>query len=277
MRTLYVSDLDGTLFTSQKRLTDRSVEIINKCIEKGMMFTVATARMPFGCDYKLTSLNLATPAILTNGVFLYTFSNQQYVNVESIVKSAVPRVIEAFRKNDASCFMYAFSDNRISIYYDDEKLEEQTQYYSARALETCREVKLVRDNLEHVAGSRIVYMALTGTEAELLPIKDDLGGIPGVNFAFYLNIYNGLYCLEVFSANASKKNALGKLREHVDFDELVVFGDNLNDLSMIEIADRSYAPGNALPEVKVRVTEVLADCDNDGVAMQLAKEYGIAL
>lgn len=74
---------------------------------------------------------------------------------------------------------------------------------------------------------------------------------------------------------ASKKMALRKLRDLVECDEVVVFGDNLNDLSMIEIADRSYAPANALEEVKSRVNQVLESCDQDGVAKFLAKEWEV--
>ena len=59
------------------------------------------------------------------------------------------------------------------------------------------------------------------------------------------------------------------------YDEIVVFGDNLNDISMIEIADRSYAPENALPEVKQIVNRVLLDCDHDGVANFLAEEWNV--
>ena len=64
-----------------------------------------------------------------------------------------------------------------------------------------------------------------------------------------------------------------KLKEMIHSDEIVVFGDNFNDLSMIELSDRSYAPTNALPEVKEQVTEVLGDCDHDGVAEFLEKEW----
>lgn len=66
----------------------------------------------------------------------------------------------------------------------------------------------------------------------------------------YLNIYNQMYCLEIFSDRASKKNALLKLKEMLGADELVVFGDNYNDVPMIEIADRSYAPANAVLDIK---------------------------
>lgn len=275
MKTLYVSDLDGTLLNSQKKVTETSARLINACIERGMFFTVATARMPYGCDLRVASLNLDAPGILTNGVFLYDFSKKTYLHVEPIDAKAVAPALDAFKKHGRSCFLYAFGDGGISIFYEDAALANQTQYYSERALASCREVSLVEDSLKSASNSQVVYLALTGSEAELTPIKESLAGIEGIASAYYLNIYNGLYCLEVFSARASKKNALAKLRELVSFDELVVFGDNLNDLSMIEVADRSYAPANALPEVKARVTSVLEDNDHDGVAKFLAREWNI--
>ena len=60
MRTLYISDLDGTLLNSRKEITDYSSEIINSCIASGVLFSIATARMPYGCDYRLQKLHLGT-------------------------------------------------------------------------------------------------------------------------------------------------------------------------------------------------------------------------
>lgn len=275
MKTLYVSDLDGTLLNSKKQITPYTVRVLNACIEKGMLFTVATARMAYACDYRLEGIKLSTPGILTNGVFLYDFDSREYVSVEEMDRSLVPDVIGAFRRNGCSCFLYTLKNGRISIYYGDARLREQTQYYSEKALKNCEEVALVSDYMEKIKNAQVFYVALTGTGEQLAPVRRDLEKIPGVSCAYYLNIYNGMYCIEVFSGAASKKNALKKLQKLAGCDELVVFGDNLNDLSMIEIADRSYAPANALPEVKERVTAVLEDCDSDGVAKFLAREWGI--
>ena len=44
MKTLYVSDLDGTLLNSNTALTDTTIETINALVEEGMEFTFATAR-----------------------------------------------------------------------------------------------------------------------------------------------------------------------------------------------------------------------------------------
>ena len=67
---LYVSDLDGTLLNREKRVTTYTADMINQCIKRGMKFTVATARMPYGCDYRLRDIRINTPGILTNGVLI---------------------------------------------------------------------------------------------------------------------------------------------------------------------------------------------------------------
>lgn len=275
MNTLYVSDLDGTLLNSEKKVSDKSVELINQCIEKGMQFTVATARMPYGCDYMLQSLNLQTLGILMNGVIFYDFSKEKVIMAESILKVSAKNVIEIFKKNKLSCFVYLFNQQGINIYYDDEKLEEQTQYYSEKALKKCGEVRKVQDYDEVLNQGEVIYITYTGKKEILESICRQLQCISNIDYSFYLNVYNGLYCLEIFSNSANKKNALLKLKKMKCYDEIVVFGDNLNDVSMIEIADRSYAPENALPEVKQIVNRVLLDCDHDGVANFLAEEWNV--
>lgn len=96
-KILYVSDLDGTLFNSEKCISEKSTEIIRKCINEGMLFSIATARMPYGCDYRLEKLNLSVPGLLTNGVFLYDFSERRYIDVELVDVLAAVQVIDAFR------------------------------------------------------------------------------------------------------------------------------------------------------------------------------------
>lgn len=277
MKTLYVSDLDGTLFNSQKGVSALSVNHINQCVRQGMLFTVATARMPYGCDTRLERLDLHVPSILTNGVFLYDFMRGSYISVEAIPAEAAEKALEVFGRHGSSCFLYVYEAGGIGIFFDNPALESQTQYYSERAKEACREIRVVADLRRQLDGEdrQVVYLALTGDAGTLTPIRDELEAIEGLSVAYYLNIYNNLYCLEAFSAKASKKNALEKLSKLIEYDELVVFGDNLNDLSMIEVADRSYAPANALEIVKEKVTGVLDSNDNDGVAKFLAAEWGI--
>lgn len=272
MNTLYLSDLDGTLFTTKKSLSEKTIMLLNDCLAKNVNFAVATARMPYGCDYRLEPLNLTTPSILTNGVFLYDFSTHYYLGAKKMYPEAVFDVLEVFNEMDTGVFLYSFSQNQIQIYYNRKAMIKQRQYYSDRALKCCSKVDCQPDLKSFVSVSDIVYLACTDTEEKLKPIYTAIQKIKGVSCAFYLNIYNGLYCIEIFSDQATKKNALLELKSMLHCDEVVVFGDNLNDLSMFEVADRRYAVSNALDSVKELADEIIPSCDEDGVAAFIHKE-----
>lgn len=272
MKRIYLSDLDGTLFTSKKKLTEQTIRLLNECIGQGTLFAVATARMPYGCDHRLRGLNLNVPSILTNGVFLYDFFKKEYLSVKTIPAEQAHKVIEVFARFHTGMFVYTFEQNLISIHYNWPELKGQTQYYSERALESCKTVALCTQPDTVIEGDNAVYFACTGRKEQLEPIRDAVLKIDGIACAFYLNIYNGLYCIEIFSAQASKKHALLELKALLGCDETVVFGDNLNDLSMIEVADRSYAVENALEDVKIRTTDIIPSCDENGVARFIHKE-----
>ena len=92
-------------------------------------------------------------------------------------------------------------------------MASQTQYYSDRALECCKSVEYLSD-LSSVVKGLCLHLACTDTEEKLKPIHDAIADIPGISCAYYLNIYNGLYCIEIFSDRATKKHALLELKEN---------------------------------------------------------------
>jgi len=275
MRSLYISDLDGTLLNSNKEVTPYSAQVLNAFISGGGLFTVATARTSYGCDTRLLSLNLNTPAVLMNGVALYDFSKKQYVDARPLHPDSVASVEQVLNAHGLGAFLYALEDHRISLYYKNEDDLQHTQYYSQRAVEECRTIEQTPSFSTASQGRTTVYIALTGEQAQIEAVRGDIGGISGIKHAMYLNIYNGLYCLEIFSKDAGKAAALAQLKELLKPDEVVVFGDNHNDLSMMEIADRSYATANAIDEVKAAATAVIGSCDEDGVARLIQQEQGI--
>ena len=121
------------------------------------------------------------------------------------------------------------------------------------------------DLLDAADGRTIYYTALDEHE-KLLPVKNTIDSIDGVDYAFYEDTYTGKWFLEVFSAKASKSNGLRYLRERYGFDEVVAFGDNLNDLPMFSEADIKVAVGNARDEVKAAADYIIGTNDEDGVA-----------
>ena len=70
---------------------------------------------------------------------------------------------------------------------------------------------------------------------------------------------------------ASKAQAALQLKQKLECDRLVVFGDGKNDIDMFEIADEADAVENAVNELKAVATGVIGSNENDGVAKYLQK------
>ncbi len=99
-------------------------------------------------------------------------------------------------------------------------------------------------------------------------------GIQGLDMVMYKDIYDEeAYLLEVYSDKATKAKGLEKLKRMKGFDEIICFGDHLNDLNMFKLADEAYAVANAVEEVKEGATEVIGDNESDSVARFIKKHY----
>ena len=70
MKTLYVSDLDGTLLRSSERTSDFTNRTINELVERGMLFSYATARSYLTAHKVTQGLRVQIPVIIYNGAFI---------------------------------------------------------------------------------------------------------------------------------------------------------------------------------------------------------------
>jgi hydroxymethylpyrimidine pyrophosphatase-like HAD family hydrolase len=78
--------------------------------------------------------------------------------------------------------------------------------------------------------------------------------------------------LEIFTAGTSKAGAIRELAREVGAGRIVVFGDNRNDIAMMQAADHSVAVGNAFDEVKAVASEVIGPNTADSVARWIEQE-----
>ena len=79
--------------------------------------------------------------------------------------------------------------------------------------------------------------------------------------------------LEIMPKNATKANAVLKLKQMLGCERVVCFGDGVNDISMFEIADECYAVENADKRLKDTASAVIGSNDTDGVAHRLLEIF----
>lgn len=273
---LFVTDLDGTLLNSNKEVSIKSTEILNKLIDNGVNFTVATARTPATVVDLLQDVNLKLPAVLMNGVLLYDIKEEKYINIKEIGKDTVDKVFDVLNKFDKNAMVYGIRNNHLWVYHKEFEYSWEYNFYKERADRKQKTFLKVENYQECINESKIINFIVFDKYEKIKGIYDELKKIDEISVEYYEDIYEkGCYFLEAYSAEASKANGIKLLSDYIEHDKLICFGDNLNDIPMFELADECYATANAVERVKEISTDVIGSCDEDGVALFMEKKLKV--
>jgi hypothetical protein len=256
---LYISDLDGTLLLSDGSFPQDYKERLNRLINMGLRFTIATARNYDSAYPILDGLNLNLPVILFNGVYLTDFNSGQILEYSNFIDRTV---VETMLKLVSPCsmdpFIYTFG-RKHKLYYRNATNPGSKAYINSLKGDDrlCKVKRFGFQDDEKISG-----FLLIDTHDRLEPIYTALQE----NYFDRLNLYfaedvsmKGYYWLQSFHQEASKENMIEVLAKKlkVPLERIVVFGDYLNDLGMFRIAGRAIAVENALPEVKESAHEII--------------------
>ena len=269
MKTLYISDLDGTLLNSSAEVSEYTEITLNAMLAGGLEFSVASARTLASAEKILAGLKLKLPVVLMNGVLIYDMERQEYSKINRLSPETVAAVIETLRSFSITGFMYELKNGEQMTYHESleqKPLRDFVEERVSRYYKTFRHT----EGFSEVSPENIIYFTLLDRHMRLLPVYDALMKLPGLSLTLYRDTYSDdLWYLELFSNAASKKNAVEWLRREYGYERVVCFGDNLNDLPMFEVSDVRVATKNAQPEVRAAADFVCGDCDEDGVVRWL--------
>jgi len=262
--TLYISDLDGTLLNKNSVLSGHTKNMLNNFISSGIHFTAATGRTTDAAQQILSGVDINIPIASFNGAALYDLRQKSYVKVFWLAPEATGKIISALNAHGVSWLMYELKDNELIAYY--ESLEHKPLYdfaedRKARYSSAFSQLKGSSD----LSPAHIMYFTLIDTYDRIQPVCDALKAIPNINVAIANANDNGYWWLEIFSAEASKENAVLFLRETYGYKKVIGFGDNYNDLPMFNVCDVRVAVQNAPDEIKAAADFVCESHDADGV------------
>ncbi len=274
MKSLYISDLDGTLLNSNSTVSEKSRFIINKGIEQGILFSVATARTPATVVRLLQEVNIQLPMVLMTGAITYDKHRNIYTDVRNFNREATELIIDILEDKGLSAFMYTVDDNHLRVFYKEATNELEKKFIKEREGSLYKTFKVVNSYYNASRNSLPVLFFIMDDFHKVQLVHNEIKDIKGINTFCYRDIFdNSKGYLEVFSEGTSKAEAIKRLASEAGADRLIVFGDNLNDIPMFNIADESYATANAFPEVKAAATGIIKSNDQDGVAEFLRRKY----
>lgn len=274
-KTLYVSDLDGTLLQPGARLSEKTVATLNDAISNGALFTIATARTPATVAPIIEKLDLRLPAIVMTGAAMWSKQTGEYSELRYMDRGAVEKLLEIYRSQRYPTFYFTIVDNQIHIYHTgpvsglerefiDERVDSPYKTFHVPASgesETPKEL------------DRAILFYGFQPDAMTAGCYALTSKVEGCRVSTYHDIYGPeIGILEAFAPDATKAEAIRSLAARLGADRIVAFGDNINDIPMLETADTGVAVENAIPEVRAMADVVIGPNTEDSVAAFIAAE-----
>lgn len=257
---LVAVDMDGTLLNEKLEISSRTKALIKKAKEQNIQVTLATGRMYQSVLPFAQELDLAIPLITYNGALVKDSATGKVYYHEPIPLEYAKKITEIVKKRDVNLNLY-LND---TLYV--KELNARTELYVSIA------------NVEAVpVGDLGEFLKEPPTKMLIIGEPDVLAGLAaevGENLGDRVEITKSKpYFLEIISQKVTKGQALKSLAEKLGIkqEEVIAFGDNYNDLSMIEYAGLGVAMGNAPQEIKDQANLVALSNEEEGVAEVLEK------
>ena len=258
---LVACDLDNTLLTSKKKITRKTIRCIKKFIKDGNYFVMCTGRPLAGTlDFiqKLCKNKIFMPVITSNGGAIYFPPNY---NTNTIYNRIDFKIFKEFCQK-AQPFIYC-AETRVDNHSYVENIEQIPHWLLYPSLDTI----LYEGKFSEIINEGPVIVNIWVKEENLdnfLNITKEYE--EHMYFHNYGQFKNG-YLIEVVKKNTSKGEAMNYLAKMFKCDFTIAFGDQLNDISMLSMANYGVAMINAREEVKSIVRYVTRkDYNHNGVA-----------
>lgn len=266
MKTLYISDLDGTLLNQDARVSQFSIQTINALTEKGLLFSYATARSIVTASQVTQGLKVTLPVIVHNGGFIRRADKDEVI-IGNYFGEEFHSILQDLLKNGIYPLVYSMNDGQEKYRYWAQMQTKGMRKFLSTKENDPRDTPV--HNAEDLFAGQPYYITCIDEPDRLAPFYEKYKD--QIHCILYKEIYSGDLWLEMMPKAASKANAALQLKKLLGCHRLVVFGDGKNDLDLFRAADEAYAVENAEDEIKALATAVIGSNQEDGVAKWLLK------
>ena len=265
---LLVADVDGTLVTHEKILTERARAAVDKMRRAGIQFAITSGRPPRGMEMLIAPLALATPIAAFNGG-MFVKPDLSVIEQRVLQADVIEPAMETMRKHGLDCWIYRGTDWFV---HDRHGPHVDREEWTVKFPPT-----VVTD-----------FKGLTNNVAKLVGVSDDLKAVceceAAVREQFSAKVHTRQtnpqretsvsaarsqpYYLDVTHPEANKGYVVTRLSEMLGIptDRIAAIGDMPNDMTMFEKSAVSIAMGQATEEVKSAATYITGSSEEEGFA-----------
>ena len=253
---LVIADVDGTLVTQQKVLTQRAIEAVSKVCEAGIQFAVTSGRPPRGMAMLVDPLKLTEPLAAFNGGVitqpdLSTVMRQNFLSPEAVAKTVrlvLEHQLDAWIYTDTTWFVHDVNAPHVAREEWTVKFPPVVTKDLESLLERVAKVVGVSDDYDRVQRCEKDVQQACGTSVSAARSQP--------------------YYLDVTHPKANKGEVVLAMSDllKIPTKEIATIGDMPNDVRMFVKSGVSIAMGNASPEVQKSATYVTTSNEEEGFA-----------
>ena len=267
---LVAIDLDGTLLTSDKQITSRTIETLKKVVEKGVIVVIATGRPLLGLDSVIKDVPKSPYILTTNGARVVNMDTGEVILERLISHDVVLEIFDILGKYDSvkeifydgQGYVAADELDRIHLYH---KKPEMCDYVRKTRKPIPDVLEFIKEKEKSADKAQGIFNNMEIRQRAWQELNN-LGKLTLVD-SYYYNI-------EINAKGVEKGSSLRFLAERLGIrqEEVMAIGDGANDFWMIEYAGVGVAMGNSKDRIKEIADVVTISNDEDGVA-RILEEY----
>jgi Cof subfamily protein (haloacid dehalogenase superfamily) len=252
---LFLADVDGTLVTQDKILTDRAIAAVAKLKQAGILFAITSGRPPRGMSMLVEPLHLTTPIAAFNGG-LFVRPDMSVIEQRVIPDDVTPAVIDLLGAHGVDVWVYRGADWFIR---------------DPHAPHVARETWTVKFDPTVVAS----FAPVSDRVAKIVGVSDDYDAVQKAvdavreRFGDHVSAARSQpYYGDITHPDANKGAVVRYLSTtyEVPPEEIATIGDQPNDVLMFAHSGLSIAMGNASPEVQRAARRVTTSNEDEGFA-----------
>ena len=250
-------DFDGTLLTSDKKISDRTKKCLISFKNKSYKIIGVTARNLLSVK-DVSDVNLFDYVILNNGSDIYYVKEDKIVSVSSVENKIARRIFDLYN-NKAIQIDFCTPYNYL--------IKSKEKYDNRSFIKYINGIDDVEDSISRM---NIFFKDQKELDENKSFIEKTFDNINVVRM-MDTDKKNSRMWLTINPQNTNKLSTLQKICNELKYsiDEVVFFGDGENDLVLIENVGIGVAMGNALASVKEKASFVTLSNDEDGIAEYL--------
>ena len=257
---LLLADVDGTLVTNDKVLTDRAIAAVKKLKEANILFAITSGRPPRGMSMLIEPLGLTTPiAAFNGGVFVRP--DMSVIEQHTIPDEVTPAAIELLEGQGVDVWVYRGADWFIR--------DKNAPHVSREAWTVKFEPTVVAD-----------FAAVSEKVAKIVAVSDDYDKVQAAvdavraKFGDHVSAARSQpYYGDITNPDANKGGVAKYLTKTfgIPAEEIATIGDQPNDVLMFAHSGLSIAMGNASHEVQEAARRVTTSNEDEGFANAVEK------